>query len=66
MIKLLFLLLLLLLLQAQRAAGVLRGLGVYDAFIWADISSRAQDTARILANELGIRQVTISHFLHDI
>ncbi|CAN0375366.1 unnamed protein product, partial [Ectocarpus sp. 12 AP-2014] len=40
--------------ETQRAAGVLRALGVADAFIWADISSRAQDTARILAQELGI------------
>lgn len=43
--------------ETQRAASVLRGLGVNDAFIWADISSRAQDTARILAEELNIRQV---------
>ncbi|CAN0468092.1 unnamed protein product [Hapterophycus canaliculatus] len=43
--------------ETQRAASVLRGLGVSDAFIWADISSRAQDTARILAEELDIRQV---------
>ncbi|CBJ29948.1 conserved unknown protein [Ectocarpus siliculosus] len=42
--------------ETQRAAGVLRALGVGDAFIWADISSRAQDTARILAQELDIRQ----------
>ncbi|CAN0125763.1 unnamed protein product [Ectocarpus sp. 8 AP-2014] len=42
--------------ETQRAAGVLRALGVADAFIWADISSRAQDTARILAQELDIRQ----------
>eukprot|EP00752_Nemacystus_decipiens_P008815 g7867.t1 len=42
--------------EAQRAAGVLASLGVSDAFIWADISSRAQDTARILAQELDIRQ----------
>lgn len=45
-------------LQAQRAAGVLASLGVSDAYIWADISSRAQDTAKILAQELDIRQVT--------
>ncbi|CAM9896935.1 unnamed protein product [Ascophyllum nodosum] len=42
--------------EAQRAAGVLRAVGVDNAFIWADISSRAQETARILAQELGIRQ----------
>eukprot|EP00903_Cladosiphon_okamuranus_P019237 g17690.t1 len=42
--------------EAQRAAGVLASLGVSDAYIWADISSRAQDTAKILAQELGIRQ----------
>lgn len=37
---------------------MLRNLGVDNAFIWADISSRAQETARILAQELGIRQVS--------
>eukprot|EP00904_Undaria_pinnatifida_P006866 jgi/Undpi1/3309/HiC_scaffold_15.g06683.m1 len=42
--------------EAQRAAGVLRSLGVVDAFIWADISSRAQETAKVLAQELDIRQ----------
>ena len=47
-------------LQAQRAAGVLRSLGVVDAFIWADISSRAQETAKVLAQELDIRQVFTS------
>lgn len=44
--------------QAQKAADVLRVLGVDNAFIWADISSRAQETARILAHELDIRQVS--------
>ncbi|CAB1103667.1 unnamed protein product [Ectocarpus sp. CCAP 1310/34] len=42
--------------ETQRAAGVLRALGVADAFIWADISRVDMDTARILAQELGIRQ----------
>ncbi|CAM9294402.1 unnamed protein product [Choristocarpus tenellus] len=42
--------------EALRAAGVLESLGVGECFIWADISSRAQGTARIIARQLGVRQ----------